>query len=283
MPGSFNINNSRLPNVLSRNKSVTTEVVNQNLQQELQQKFYSSNIIHKKTKYQHELLINLSSICYFLIFYQFSKYCHLACLIPFILHLIPLIGLNPQLITSNTQSFLDTIFENENNHEDRIQLLRQKLPKFCYMLYLKTIFVILYHILFICTWVVSLVNEEKLTSLQYGTWWFVSFFGEETPVLDKSDPFWYKVLQLGLLQIVLVDLIILFIQLILFQSIFYQSALFSGRRIEEQEAYLIRYATNSQTSGQVDDSLIENDDGILCALVVRLYNVFNSKIEFDSS
>ncbi|KAI5966232.1 uncharacterized protein KGF55_000541 [Candida pseudojiufengensis] len=277
MPGSFDSNITQQSNTLLGKKAGATEIVSENLQQELQQKFISSNIIHKKTKFQHDLLQNLSSLCYILIFYQFSKYCHLACLIPFILNIVPLLGLNPKILLSGNQSILEIVFENEENAEERLNYLKSRLPKLCYMLYIKTIFVILYHVIFICTWVVSLVDEDKLSKLEYGTWWFVSFIGESTPDLNQSDSFWLKILKLGLMQIVIIDLVVLFIQLILFQSVFHQSSLLGGRRIEEDEAFLIRSANSSANGVQADDSLIEDDDGIVLALIIRLYDTFDLK------
>lgn len=270
IPGAFPLASSDpLPNKRSMS------IVNETVQHQIESKFISNQLVNRKTKYQHEILYQLEALCYILIFYQFIKYCHYACLIPFLSHIIVLLALNPRIITSsNSRTVLDILFENADA-ETRRNTLERTLPEYSYMMYVKTLFVVVYHTLFISIWGVSLVNREKLPTIEYGTWWFVSFIGENVPYISPNASAWSKIIELGLFQLLFVDLLILFIQLILFQCIYYQSSLMAlgGRSINEPEVCVIR-GSESNTGVQGDTSLNENQMGILTVLAVRLYENF---------
>ncbi|CCG22725.1 hypothetical protein CORT_0B10210 [Candida orthopsilosis Co 90-125] len=270
IPGAFPLDSS----TPFTNKRLMS-VVNETVQHQMEAKFISNQLVTRKTKYQHEILYQLEALCYILIFYQLVKYCHYACLIPFLSHILVLLALNPRIITSsNSRTVLDILFE-DADADTRRSTLERKLPDYSYMMYAKTLFVLLYHTLFITTWGVSLVNREKLSTIQYGTWWFISFIGENVPDISPDASTWSKIVELGLFQLLFVDLLILFIQLVLFQCIYYQSSLLglSGRSINEAEVCVIR-GSELNTGVQGDESLDGDQSGVFTALVVQLYENF---------
>lgn len=155
IPGAFPLASSDpLPNKRSMS------IVNETVQHQIESKFISNQLVNRKTKYQHEILYQLEALCYILIFYQFIKYCHYACLIPFLSHIIVLLALNPRIITSsNSRTVLDILFENADA-ETRRNTLERTLPEYSYMMYVKTLFVVVYHTLFISIWG-SLFSESR--------------------------------------------------------------------------------------------------------------------------
>lgn len=270
IPGAFPLDSS----IPFTNKRLMS-VVNETVQHQMETKFISNQLVTRKTKYQHEILYQLEALCYILIFYQLVKYCHYACLIPFLSHILVLLALNPRIITSsNSRTVLDILFE-DADADTRRSTLERKLPEYSYMMYVKTLFVLLYHTLFVTTWGVSLVNREKLSTIQYGTWWFISFIGESVPDISPNASTWSKIVELGLFQLLFVDLLILFIQLVLFQCIYYQSSILglSGRSINEAEVCVIR-GSELNTGVQGDESLDGDQLGVFTALVVQLYENF---------
>lgn len=270
IPGSFPLGNTPPP--LSKR---SMSVVNETVQHEMQAKFISNQLVNRKTRYQHEILYQLEALCYILIFYQLVKYCHYACLLPFLCHIIVLLGLNPKIVlSSSSRTILDLMFE-DADAETRRSSLERTLPEYSSMMYIKTLFVLIYHTLFITIWGVSLVNREKLPTIQYGTWWFISFIGENVPDIPPDASTWSKVVQLGLFQLLFVDLLILFIQVILFQCVYCQTSLLNlgGRSVDEPEACVIR-GLDLSSGVQGDDSLSEDQQGVFTALIVRLYENF---------
>lgn len=278
LPGSFYIeSNNTIPSGGS-----STAVSNNENQQKIQ--FETSQLIHTKTKDQYDLLGNLEFLSYMIIFYQFIKYCHLACLIPLLLHLSLQMILNTKLITHNEEypQIIALLMGNndsdddENNQESRDRAYHTFIHNYCYFLYIKTIFVLIYHVLFVCAWMVSIVNSNQLEKLQHGTWWLISFIGEDIPDINSSTPYFTKLCKLGLFQLLFTDLLILFIQLSLYQGIYKQSDAFHiERRLDEKEVYIIRKDARSQVV--VDDGSIKVDDeGIPTVLKIRLYECFES-------
>lgn len=294
LPGSFYIEpNSSNTIIASRgggssSTSTSTSISNNETQQKIQ--FEISQLIHQKTKNQYDLLSHLEFLSYMIIFYQFMKYCHLACLIPLILHLSLQMILNSKLITHNDEypQIIALIMGNNNDDdnnnneegeddlESRNRVYHTFVHNYCYFLYMKTIFVLIYHTLFICAWVISIVNSGQLDKLQHGTWWLISFIGEETPNVSPSTPYFTKLYKLGLFQLLFTDLLILSIQLSLYQSIFKQSDAFHiERRLDEKEVYIIRKDSHSQIV--VDDGSVKVDDeGIPTVLKIRLYDCFET-------
>lgn len=281
LPGSFYIEPNSSNTIIPSGGS-STSISNNETQQKLQ--FETNQLIHQKTKNQYDLLSHLEFLSYMIIFYQFMKYCHLACLIPLILHLSLQMILNSKLITHNDEypQIIALIMGNNDDEEgdedleSRNRVYHTFVHNYCYFLYIKTIFVLIYHTLFICTWVVSIVNSRQLDKLQHGTWWLISFIGEETPNVSPSTPYFTKLYKLGLFQLLFTDLLILFIQLSLYQSIFKQSDAFHiERRLDEKEVYIIRKDSHSQIV--VDDGSVKVDDeGIPTVLKIRLYDCFET-------
>ncbi|CAK9438777.1 uncharacterized protein LODBEIA_P30010 [Lodderomyces beijingensis] len=279
IPGSFPGTES--PSYPPGPSANSAQLASQVTEHKLESKFISNQAVYRKTKDQHDILRQLEAVCYLLIFYQFVRFCYCACIIPTLCHIVQVALVNYNLaISTDGETFLQILFEDEDA-ESRIDSLRSKLPRFLHSLYVKTIFVLLYHTLFVCTWMVSLVNEEKVAELSTGTWWFVSFIGEEVPRISPHESFATKIVKLGLPQLLVLDLIILFIQLVSFQCIFWQSATFSGRSANEKEVYLIR-GKNVGVGIAGDASVEDYGHGVILALKVRLYETLKFESFFQS-
>ncbi|EMG46632.1 hypothetical protein G210_3112 [Candida maltosa Xu316] len=279
LPGSFHTDHLTPSRSRPVNATTTAEM---EAQQKVQ--FEQNQLIHTKTRSQHDIISQLDILVYILVFYQFIKYCHLAFLTPLALHLLFQSLLNSKYITQH-QQFPDLLlFLTDDNDDDeqqqsrRSQFYDQFVHKYCYLLYVKTIIVLLYHVLVICTWAMALVNSQQLDVLRNGNWWFVSFIGEEIPEISVSSPYWVKLYRLGLIQLLFTDLLILFVQLVLYQCIYKQSDAFHlDRRVNEKEVYIIRTSESNSSSVVVDDHSVQADDtGIFTVLKVRLYECFQS-------
>ncbi|RCK55694.1 hypothetical protein Cantr_05027 [Candida viswanathii] len=279
LPGSF-----YQDSIPSGASTMATPGTNREAQQKTQ--FETSQLIHIKTKDQFDLLAHMEFLSYMVIFYQFIKYCHLACLIPLLLHLSLQMILNSKLITHNEDypQIIALLMGHNDDEEDgegdeggRDRVYRTFLHNYCYFLYMKTIFVLSYHALFVCTWVISIVNSQQLDKLQHGTWWLISFIGEDVPDVDATTPYFTKLCKLGLFQLLFTDILILFMQLALYQSMYKQSDAFQlERRLNEKEVFIIRKDPHAQVV--VDDGSVKvNDDGIPTVLKIRLYECFESE------
>ncbi|EDK43230.1 hypothetical protein LELG_01408 [Lodderomyces elongisporus NRRL YB-4239] len=276
-----NATNMRTNMTATSSTSATVEV-SRYVEDDFEFRFSSNQLIRRKTRAQHEFLAQLEGLCYILIFYQFIKFCYSACLIPTLLHVLVLafVNYNFAIDPETGDVLLRAMFEESLDHQERIELLKRRLPRICFAVYCKTVFVMAYHILFICTWMISLVDEGQLDELETGSWWFVSFIGEEPPIIHKELGYWAKAIKLGLVQLLLLDIIILFLQLVLFQCIFKQSLAVGARSLDEREVELIR-GKNIPLSLTIagDDSnselngLHELGEGRILALQVRLYEL----------
>ena len=218
---------------------------------------------------------------YLLVCYQFIKYCHSAALVPVLLHIGTQFLISCNLITHNqgSQSFglaslaLSAASDDTLEPEVREQILKATATKLCLSIYLKTLFILMYHTLFVCAWEVSIVDDGNLKQLTHGAWWFVSFIGEEVVELSPQALFWTKITRLGLFELLMSDMVIMFIQLVLYQCVYRQSTLM-GRSVGDEEVYVVR--TSSDGVGQYDDS-IDMVHEIPVVLKIRLYEVFSEK------
>lgn len=277
LPGTFPIDDEIPSAPANTTYSTVSSTATELIESQQNFQFNNNQLIHNKRKYQFDILTQIDALVYIIIFYQFVKFCHSACLIPMVLHLVLQILLNSKIVTQNSQvPNLLSFLSNEDNQDTRERIYETFIHKYCYLLYIKTILVILYHTLFVATWVMYLVDTQQLQKLNHGTWWFISFIGEETPVIDKSTPYWLKLFELGLFQLIFTDVLILFLQLALYQCIYKQSDAFHlDRRLNEKEVYIIRTNADS-TSGIDDQSVVTDADGVPTVLKIRLFECFKS-------
>ncbi|KAK6465549.1 hypothetical protein DFJ63DRAFT_24732 [Scheffersomyces coipomensis] len=281
MPGSYPI---QATSTNSSSRSYVNPIASNILDQELATSFEGKHTINLKNKHQQHIVIQLETLVYILVGYQFIKYCHSACIMPIILHISVQRILGCEVITSNTASGRLSgipgilILRNDDDIEPtlREQIKQLVLTKACFTIYWKTIFTIFYHTIFITSWVMSINNHGHLKSLEHGTWWVISFIGEETPTdILPSTNYWLKLYKLGLPGLIITDLLILFIQLILYQCIYKQSTyLNNDRSVNEQEVYLLR--TIGESSSKIDES-IDTLQAVPLVLKVKLYECFSSE------
>lgn len=138
LPGSFYIEPNS--NTIIPSGGSSTSISNNETQQKLQ--FETNQLIHQKTKNQYDLLSHLEFLSYMIIFYQFMKYCHLACLIPLILHLSLQMILNSKLITHNDEyPQIIALIMGNNDDEEEMKIWNQEIE---YIIHLCIIIVISY-------------------------------------------------------------------------------------------------------------------------------------------
>ena len=294
IPGSFPSALSVASGTESRTnaKAVATTIIDE----ENNFKFRSKQFIVQKTRHQQNLISQLDTLVYLLIGYQFIKYCHSACILPVLLHIIMQKILCCSSITGDPNSSnIHVINEavndyinrrrqdnaNTPNDPSRDDLINHIFTKACSLVYWKAIITFVYHVLFVCTWMVLIVDDGKLKMLENGSWWFISFIGESTPEdVTKETNYWYKLLQLGLPGLLVSDLIILFIQLVLFQCIFKQSTVSPiGRTLDEDEINLIRQAGDFSS---IPDRAKIFGGTVPWVLLIKLYELFEKKSFTDS-
>lgn len=240
-------------------------------------RFQNKQFIIQKTRHQQHIISQLDTLVYFLIGYQFIKYCHSACILPVLCHLIIQKALSCSAITGDSSGtgirVISDITEEVTSRRSREELITTICAKTCALVYWKAIFTCLYHVLFVSAWMMLIVDENEIGLLRHGTWWFISFIGESTPDdINNTTNYWYRLFQLGLPGLLASDLIILFIQLVLFQCIFKQSTVSPiGRRLNEDEVNLIRQ-TGDYSS--IPDNISVLEETVPWVLQVKLYELF---------
>ncbi|KAK6457552.1 uncharacterized protein RJT20DRAFT_24506 [Scheffersomyces xylosifermentans] len=246
--------------------------------------FEGKHVLIQKAKHQQDIVTQLEALVYILVGYQFIKYCHSACLVPVVFHIAYQKMLSCDPITSNNTTEyrmgiagLLLVTRGEENPTIRDRATRIVLTKSCLMLYWKTIITSLYHILFITTWMMYIVNDGSAYKLEHGTWWFISFIGEEAPLdIDASTNYWVKLAKLGLPGLLITDMIILFIQLVLYQCVYKQSTLLPHRgMLVDKEVYLLRTVSETATTNARLDDSIDPHETIPLVLKVKLFESFS--------
>lgn len=286
MPGSFPMEGRSIPPP-TKISDDTIEIMND----EYLENFQKKQKISRKTVRQSNLINQLDSLIYILIGYQLIKYCHSASLLPLAIYMVSQKMLCCDSFTSTEvhSDFMTFVNQSERqsqeNNIDPIPMIKQMFRKVQRGIYWKSIMVMIYHIGFVCFWLIPLANKGKLNLVVNGTWWFVSFIGETVPYYDsiesfKDKSYLTKMIDLGLIGLLLSDAIILLIQLIIFQSIFVQSTLSPlGRKLNGKEIELLRLPNDISTSASADE-LLDSPDESPFALHVRLYEALDLRL-FD--
>ncbi|CUM67844.1 uncharacterized protein PRCAT00005553001 [Priceomyces carsonii] len=244
--------------------------------------FEKKQVFNQRRKLQHNLISQLDTSVYFLVGYQFIKYCHSACIVPAIFHIAiqKFLGCDSVASSEGVHTMMAAInYRAGEDSEARNKVIRAVISKTSLTIYCKSVFTFLYHILFVGIWVLPVVTRGT-QNIENGTWWFVSFIGEGvTNDIESSSNTWIKLAKLGLPGLLLTDLLILLIQLILYQCIFKQSNLIIKDRIlneneNENEEYVLR--SSAEQFSNVNLNPIE-DDKVPMILTVKLFEAFDSK------
>lgn len=243
--------------------------------------FNRSEFLVNKAKGQRHLLRQLEGCVYILVGYELVKYCHLACLLPFILDLMTQSMISVRAIVEpDNWSLLETINEVKNRKEQESgesqATQRSNMTKFiCLSIYGKFLLIITYHALFIF-WLKLIADSGHLDEMVNGSWWLVSFIGETVVAdYDTSSSIWLQLWQLGLYQLILIDFLILLLQLTLYQSIHKQSSKsLEGLPLNIDELETVR-PYNARVSGDTLRQLPQKATPEV--LNIRLHDCFNSQ------
>lgn len=255
----------------------------QSLDFQILDNFQRSEFIATKSRNQRDLLINLEASIYAISGYIFIKYCHSACILPFVMTVslqtalsVSAIANSANLDPANNEHVLlnacvQHIAENENQRRGNPNARQKILSIFNGAIFVVFLLLALYHVLFVA-WLYELAEGGHLQDIANGSWWFISFIGESVP-LDYSEavPLYRKLWQLGLYQLLFFDVVILLFQLIIFQSIWRQSTKgLLGHTLRDNEMEVVRPSLSTVLSSTLQTISPGNKE----ALRVRLYECF---------
>ncbi|QRG38624.1 hypothetical protein FDK38_003039 [Candidozyma auris] len=274
MPGSFSTGTEA--STVSSSQAVVNKWNTLSVEEDKLTAFNKSEYLVTKAKGQRHMLTQLQGCVYILMGYQLVKFCHMACLLPFLLDLMALSMISVKAIVEpGNWSLLETINEattrrEQESGENQANMRSNATKMICLSLYGKFLLVVLYHALF-ALWIKSIADQGALKDLINGSWWLVSFIGESVEQnYDISASLWLKLWQLGLYQLIITDLVITLIQLVLFQSVHKQSSKsLEGLPLNIDESETVRPA-NVRVSGDTLHQLPE--DSIPNILNVRLHD-----------
>lgn len=195
--------------------------------------FKKSEYLVSKGRSQRHMLSHLEKTVMVLTGYQLVKYCHLACVWPFILDVMMQRGISVKAITDPGNWSILEIMEQgakkreeesgENGASNSSITFRSRVTKtVCLFIYCKFLLNVFYHVLFFF-WLKLVADSNHLEDVVNGSWWLVSFLGESVPDYNPSSSIWLRLWQLGLVQLIFTDFLILLLQLTLFQCVFKQS------------------------------------------------------------
>lgn len=278
MPGTFPAANSasRDHNPTSREPllSPTAEISPPEL-------FEQRELVGTKTHAQRHLIGQLNSLAYFLMGYQFVRFCYLSCLPPLFLHVVVQRLLDVEDITDNTRptrvlfgeaiSLMERQAEAQNTTFRRSVWVSLLLAKLGLFVYWKFVVAAVWHILFVVLMMQQIATAGHIDNVSLGLWYCLSFIGENLPSnYSVLDPWWVLLWKLGLVELVVTDVAILALQLCLFQSIFLQSTISpKGIALGEEEVYILR-----NLSGGARGVVPVDEQGRPEVLHIRLFQMF---------
>ncbi|KAG7662419.1 uncharacterized protein J8A68_004067 [[Candida] subhashii] len=239
-------------------------------------RFSQSKFITTKTRYQHNILSQLTTIVYILSGYQAIKYCYSSAFLPLAMNVVCQLFLRVNMIEQSNDAFelLRNTLSSRLNEDELHHFYESKTRLFCRIIYTKTVINILYHIVFVGSWLFEIINLGILDELEHGSVWAISFIGESVPSVEPMDGYTTKVITLGLPQLIFIDLIVLFIELVQFQCIYKQSPIArQGHDTNQEEVFLVRREDERDSGGNVDDS-VDISEEIPSVLKVRLFECF---------
>lgn len=244
--------------------------------------FSNKQKVSRKTQRQAQIISQLDVLVYMLAGYQLVKYCHLACLLPLVGHVMVQKLLCCERFSNGsgleTRDFLTLLNDLDRSRleggADRLESIYKIANRVCAAVYWKGIASILYHIGFVCFWLVPLAETGQILVIGNGSWWFVSFIGESTIIDSNFQDLAYitKLMDLGLLGLLVSDFCILGLQLVLYQAIFRQSTVSPlGRTLLELEIEVLRVGGGGD-GDQLDESTFEPP----LTFVVKLFETFKT-------
>lgn len=241
--------------------------------------FEQKELVAAKTAAQRHLLGQLNSLTYFLIGYQFVKYCYSSSLPPLFLHAIIQQLLHVEEITANNHSSR-TLFSEAMNAQERhaeltgstfdraawARLLESRLTHFIYWKFLA---VAVMHMLFVMIFLQGEADAGRLPQLSFGLWYCLAFMGENGPSnYLAADSWWIRMWKLGLVELLACDLAILVLQLCVFQSIYVQLTISPrGLALGEEEVNILRVQGGAR--GEVDVDV----EGHMDILHIKLFEL----------
>ncbi|KAG7195569.1 uncharacterized protein KQ657_003336 [Scheffersomyces spartinae] len=228
---------------------------------------------------QTEIIQQLGSLSYILVYYQLIKYCHLACMTPVMLHLAVQNILRPNFIKYGVD-VVERVLQDPSSQEltgpnfNRQVLFNMVRKRIIQAIYWKLIFTILYHVIFVVYWMIPLILDGHATDLEHGSWWFISFIGEAISMnVDKNGSNWNMALQLGLPYLILTDVLIFMIQLVSYQCLYVQSTLVPlALRVGVEGPSLVKMSTDNSLLPRDNQVILE--DRLPLTLTVNLYEAF---------
>ena len=288
MPGAFT------PSGLSggEGESQEDEIAYQETENENMAKSLNKHYLIEKTRGQREIIVQLDRLVYLIVGFQLLKYCHMACILPAVGHVFVqmLLGYGSlvnetdnissvQVINETISDFVRNrrnIEETANDNQEppsREEIIDMIYTRICSSIYWKSLLSCIYHVIFMCLWVVPMSYANRVHLLLYNSWWLVSFIGEMVPEdINESTTYWQRLVKLGMPGLLLSDIFITLIQVILFQCIYNQSTFSTrGQNTGQQEIYLVRGFNNLPS--MPDNVKPEGQESSL-VLVVKLFEVF---------
>ncbi|OBA18011.1 hypothetical protein METBIDRAFT_47791 [Metschnikowia bicuspidata var. bicuspidata NRRL YB-4993] len=268
------------------------ESLNLAVEREFQTIFASKELGASKTAAQKHLIGQLDTLTYLIIGYQFLRYTHGSCMPPTLAHLLVQFLLYSRHFTamgpgSGRQIFAEYLNSREQHFQaaglsfDRQQIIDFIFLRMRNVILWKFLVCLVYHTLLVVLYLRPLANKDRLHFLQNGSWYFVSFVGEEISRHNlASSSWWLQLWQLGLFGLLGMDVVILIFQLILYQSIFLQSTISpKGLRLNEAECDILRAEGPGPGLG-IDTT----SDGVPDIFHIKLYESLGEDplAEFDS-
>lgn len=242
--------------------------------------FEQKELVAAKTAAQRHLVGQLNSLTYFLIGYQFVKYCYSSSLPPLFLHAIIQQLLHVEEITANNRSsrtlFSDAMSAQERHAEltgstfDRAAWARLLESRLTHFIYWKFLAVAVMHMLFVILFLQGEAAAGRLPQLSFGLWYCLTFMGENGPSnYLVADPWWMRMWKLGLVELLACDLAILVLQLCVFQSIYVQLTISPrGLALGEEEVNIVR------VQGGVRGEVAVDVEGHMDILHIKLFELF---------
>lgn len=278
MPGSFPGESSA-----SRDHNATSTVSLRPIITELPPStlFEQKEMVGTKTHAQKHLVNQLKSLSYFLIGFQFVRYCYSSCLAPLLLHLVVQKAIDVEDITDPSRPprvlFGEAILLMEREAEAQNTTFRRSawvsllLAKLTLFIYWKYVVVCVWHLFFVVLLMQKLAANGNLDDVSLGLWYCLLFMGESVPLnLSASDSWVVQLWKLGLVELFVTNTAILALQILLFQSIYLQLTISpKGVALNEEEVYILR-----SQSGGARGLVPVDDEGRPDILYIRLFQMF---------
>ncbi|OVF07616.1 hypothetical protein A9F13_12g01606 [Clavispora lusitaniae] len=219
--------------------------------QPYQSKFSERENASRRVFFQRHMILQLSTLAYFLMGFQFVRYFRWACFVPFLMHLMVHFQMQVGSVVrgDNTgANFLSQTLDQQQavaNRSgipfDRAAATTRAIATVWLCLYWKSLITVAWHVVFVVAWLRPQADVEGITKLTQNSWLFFSLLGDTWDYYSKDDPLWLRLWNLRLVGAVTLDVAISLIQLCLFQCVYLQAENSPrGLRLNEQEINILR-------------------------------------------